>query len=141
MSGTIDREAQALRSRSAGNVRATGDAASAAWIMITLGAFQAVEGLGALVKDDFYGRVVNYVFDFNVTTWGWIHLVIGTLVVLTGVFILRGAPWARTVGIVLAIISAVANFLFVPYYPLWSILIVALDVAVVRALTEREPDW
>jgi hypothetical protein len=140
MSGTTERQAEA-RSRSAGRVRATGTAVSAAWIMITLGAFEAVEGLGAVAKDDFYGRVANYLFDFDVTAWGWLHLVVGVIAVLTGVFILRGAPWARPVGIALAAVSAVVNFLFIPYYPLWSMTVVALAVAVVRALSAHEPEW
>jgi hypothetical protein len=141
MSETTSRHAHAVTNRSAGNVRATGQAVSAAWIMITVGAFQIVAGLAGLMKDNFYGRIQNYVFDFDVTAWGWIHLLIGVVVVLTGGFILRGARWARTVGIVLAALSAVSNFLFLPYYPISSVLIVALDVAVIQSLCAREPQW
>jgi hypothetical protein len=76
----------------------------------------------------------NYLFKFDVTTWGWIHLILGIIVALAGWGLLSGRTWARVVGITLAVLSAIANFLWLPYYPLWSLLIIALDVLVIWAL-------
>jgi hypothetical protein len=69
-----------------------------------------------------------------VTSWGWIHLIGGVVVALAGFFVFSGALWARSIGIVLAGLSAIANFLFIPYYPFWSLLMIALDVFVIWAL-------
>jgi hypothetical protein len=76
----------------------------------------------------------NNTFEIDVTTWGWIHLVMGAVVAMAGLGVLTGALWARVVGIGLVGLSMLDNFLFVPYYPLWSLLIIALEVAVIWAL-------
>jgi hypothetical protein len=96
--------------------------------------FHAIAGLVALVRDSFYVVAPNYVFEFDVTSWGWIHLIAGIVVVLAGFGVLSGQTWARVVGITLAVLSAIANFGFIPYYPVWSLLIIALDVFVIWAL-------
>jgi hypothetical protein len=75
----------------------------------------------------------NYVFQLDATTWGWIHLLVGLLVAFAGYGLLSGKTWARVVAITLAVLSAVANFLFIPYYPFWSLLIITLDVFVIWA--------
>ena len=76
----------------------------------------------------------NYTFDFDVTAWGWIHLLLGVLVAVAGWAVFSGKLWGRMVGIVLASLSLIANFVFLPHYPLWSIIVIALDVAVIAAL-------
>jgi hypothetical protein len=124
----------------AGGMWAAGFAITAALIMIMVGIFQALEGLAALINDDFFVRVGSYAFDVDVTAWGWIHLILGLAVATAGGFIIRGAPWARGVGMGLALLAAIANFLFIPYYPLWSILIIALNVTVIWALAVYEPE-
>ena len=106
----------------------------AAVMMIMTGAFQALAGLVAIFEDQFYVLTANYVFQFDVTTWGWIHLILGVVVVAAGLGVLSGQTWGRVVGITLAMLSAVANFLFIPYYPFWSLLIIGLDVLVIWAL-------
>jgi hypothetical protein len=103
--------------------------------MITIGVFQAIAGLAAIIEDEFFVVTQNYTFDLDVTAWGWIHLIVGIVLVLAGFYLFTGSTWARIVGITLAILSAVANFFFIPYYPFWSILIIALDVWVIWALT------
>jgi hypothetical protein len=103
-------------------------------LMIMVGIFQAIQGLVALVEDDFYVAVSNYTFEFDVTTWGWIHLILGAVVALAGLFIFSGNVAARAVGIFLAVLSAIANFLWIPYYPIWSILIIALCIFVIWGL-------
>lgn len=106
----------------------------AAIMMIMAGVFQALAGLVAIFENEFYVPTRNYLFQFDATSWGWIHLVIGLLVVLAGWGLLSGRTWARAVAITLALISAIANFAFVPYYPFWSLLIIAIDVLVIWAI-------
>jgi hypothetical protein len=107
----------------------------AAIMMIMVGIFQALQGLIAIFENEFYVATRNYLFQFDATTWGWIHLVVGLIVAFAGWGLLSGQTWARIVGITLAALSATANFLFIPYYPVWSLLIIAVDVFVIWALT------
>ena len=106
----------------------------AAIMMIVLGIFGALEGLAAIVKSGFYHVPPNYYITVNAKGWGWIHLIIGIVVVLAGFALFSGAAWARVVGIIMAFVSAIANFLFIPFYPIWSLLIIAIDVFVIWAL-------
>jgi hypothetical protein len=109
-------------------------------IMIMVGVFHALYGLAAIVKDDFFVVGSEYLYKVDVTTWGWIHLVAGVVVAIAGFALYSGAVWARTIGVILAVISAIANFLTIPYSPFWSILIIALDVFVIWALTVHGRD-
>jgi hypothetical protein len=112
----------------------------AAIMMMMTGVFQALAGLIAIFENEFYVATRNYLFKFDATTWGWIHLILGVIVVLAGWGLLSGRTWARAVGITLALLSAIANFLFIPYYPFWSLLIIALDVFVIWALAAHGGD-
>jgi hypothetical protein len=114
---------------------AVGFTVFAAIMMIMVGVFQALQGLIAIFENEFYVATRNYLFEFDATTWGWIHLVIGLVVAFAGWGLLSGQTWARIVGITLAALSATANFLFIPYYPFWSLLIITLNVLVIWALT------
>jgi hypothetical protein len=109
----------------------------AAIMMIMTGVFQALEGLIAIFENEFYVATRNYLFQFDATTWGWIHLVVGLVVAFAGWGLLSGRTWARATAIALAVLSAIANFLFIPYYPFWSLLIIALDVFVIWAIAAR----
>ena len=122
------------------NTTAIGLTVFAGVMMIMLGVFQAIQGVVALFNDTFYAAGQKWVFQFDITTWGWIHLIVGALVAVAGFFVFRGAVWARAVGIGIAAISAVLNFMWLPYYPLWSILIIALDVFVIWALAVHGRD-
>ena len=104
-------------------------------IMITIGVFQMIAGLAAIFEDEFYVVSPNYVFEVNTTTWGWIHLLFGLLVAFAGYALFAAKTWARVVGVTLATLSAIANFFFIPFYPFWAIVIIALDVWVIWALT------
>ncbi len=106
----------------------------AAVMMMLIGSFQVIAGIAALFEDQFFVVGSNYVYDVDVTAWGWIHLILGVIIFLAGVAALRGATWARVAGIAIASLSAIANFFFIPYYPLWAIVIIALDIAVIWAL-------
>jgi hypothetical protein len=119
---------------------AVGFTAFAAVVMMMTGGFQAFQGLVALLNDDFYVVGQKWTFSFDVTSWGWVHLIVGVLVAVAGVFVLRGAVWARGVGVGVAAVSALLNFMWLPYYPIWSLLIIALDVIVIWALIAHGRD-
>jgi len=119
---------------------AVGFTVFAATMMVIGGVFQAMQGLIALFNDTFYVVGQEWAFQFDITGWGWIHLIIGALVVVAGLFVFRGAVWARAVGIAVAAVSAVLNFMWLPHYPIWSLIIIALDVLVIWALSVHGRD-
>jgi hypothetical protein len=112
----------------------------AAIMMIMTGVFQALAGLVAIFENEFYVSTRNYLFQLDATSWGWIHLIFGIIVVLAGWGLLSGRTWARVVAITLAVFSAIANFLFLPYYPFWALTVIALDIFVIWALTAHGHD-
>jgi len=103
--------------------------------LLTVGIFQFLEGVAAAAKDDVFVRTSNYVFEFDLTTWGWIHIVLGIIVAIVGGAILASQPWAYVAGIVVAVLSSLLNFVWMPYYPFWAVLIIAFDIAVIWALS------
>ena len=114
----------------------TGWIAFASTMMVLLGTFQAVEGLVAIFDDGYY-RVTQggLVLSVDYTAWGWAHLLLGLLIVLAGIGVMAGNLAARTVAVILAGLSAIANLLFIEAYPLWSIIVITVDVLVIYALT------
>ena len=114
---------------------ALGAIAFAATILTMVGVFQVITGLVAVFNDEFFVVTRNYTFDLDVTAWGWIHLILGVVIFLAGVALFSRARWAGYVAIALAILSAVANFFFIPYYPFWALVVIALDVFVIWGLT------
>jgi hypothetical protein len=105
-------------------------------MLILVGIFHVVQGLVALVNDDYYlvtknGLMVN--LDF--TTWGWVHVALGIVAGLTGVGLLAGNSAARVAGVIFAVLSALVNLVFIAAYPAWSVIIIALDVIVIYAIT------
>jgi hypothetical protein len=104
-------------------------------MLILVGFFHAFTGLAAIIDDEFFVVGPNYAYEFDTTAWGWVHLIFGAILIAAGYGIFQGALWARTVGITLALLSALANFFFIPYQPVWAILIIALDVFVIAALS------
>ena len=108
------------------NSAAIGATYLAAVLMIILGFFEALQGLSAVIKKSYFVVGSNYLWKLNVTGWGWIHLVLGIVVLLAGIGLIGGALWARVVGVVLAGVVAIANFLWLPYQPLWSAIIIAV---------------
>jgi hypothetical protein len=109
--------------------------ATAGILMVMVGFFHAIQGLVALVNDTFFVYGDEYVFKFDLTTWGWIHLIGGLVVGLAGVALFQGAVWARSVAVAVACLSILASFLWLPFYPLWSLVVIAFDVFVIWALT------
>jgi hypothetical protein len=109
-------------------------------MMVMSGGFQAFAGLVALFENEFYVPTRNYLLQFDATAWGWIHLLGGLLVAVAGFAVMAGQTWARVIGIIMAVLSALANFAFIPYYPFWSLAIIALDVFVIWALAAHGRD-
>jgi hypothetical protein len=112
----------------------------AAIMMIMVGVFQALQGLIAIFENEFYVATRNYLFQFDATSWGWIHLLLGLLVAVAGWGLLSGRTWARVVALTLAVLSAIANFLFIPYYPFWALLLITLDIFVIWAVAAHGGD-
>jgi hypothetical protein len=115
-------------------VWAEGGSAFAGIMLATLGVFQIFEAIAALANDDVYVKGVNYVFQFDLTTWGWIHLILGIVAVATGLGLMAGQTWSQILGLVIAFLTALSAFSFLPYYPGWAIVILAFDVFVIWAL-------
>lgn len=105
----------------------------AAILLMLAGIFQVFAGLAAILNDDFLPPVQHY-FSFDATAWGWLHLSIGVVVAVAGFNLFEGRMWTRLVGIGVALLSAVDNFLLVPYHAVWSVIIIALDMVVIWAL-------
>ncbi len=103
-------------------------------MMVVIGALEAIQGLVALFNNDVYLATPNYIFAFDITAWGWIHLILGLLLVVIGFLVISGRLVGRILGIVVVGISAILSFASMPYYPLWSILVIALEVFVIWAL-------
>ena len=122
------------------SVGAIGLTAFAGVIMFLLGGWWIMAGLVALVSDDFYVVTREWIFEFDATIWGWIHLILGVVVGFAGISVFVGEVWARTVGVILAVISGLVAFAWLPYYPVWAILIVTLSVFTVWALTAHGRD-
>jgi hypothetical protein len=104
-------------------------------MMLMMGSFQAFEGFVAILKDDYFYVTRNgLLLSIDYTAWGWIHLLIGLIAVAAGFGVLAGQTWARWLGIIIAVISALANIAFLSAYPIWSTIVIACDVLVIYAL-------
>jgi len=114
---------------------AVGGIAFAGTVMVMIGAFQIMEGIVAIANDSFYLVTRNYTFDLDVTAWGWIHLIIGIVVLATGFSLFARSTWAGVTGIMICALSAISNFFFIPYYPIWALLLIGLNIWVIWALT------
>jgi hypothetical protein len=109
--------------------------AFAAVMMVLIGGLHAIQGLVALFKDEYY-VVTNsgLVLTVDYTGWGWVHLIFGILVCLTGIVLFTGRTWARVVGVCAAVLSILINFAFIAAYPFWSLTVIAVDIFVIYAL-------
>ena len=103
-------------------------------LLIVGGEFQCIEALAAIVRDEYLVVTPNYIYTFDLTAWGWIHLLIGLALVAIGICLLLGQGWAQVAGIVVAAISALINFTWLPYSPFWAILVIAVDLLIIWAL-------
>jgi hypothetical protein len=105
-------------------------------LLVLTGIFQAMQGLVALFKDDYYEvGSSGLVIDVSYTTWGVVHLLAGGVAVAAGVSLFAGRMWARVVGTLVAGVSAIVNVGFLAAYPMWSVVVIVLDVLIIMALT------
>jgi hypothetical protein len=120
---------------------AHGIAVFAGVMMIVGGAFQALEGLAGIVRDKWLVVLPQYIYAFDLTLWGWIHLLVGLALLVIGISLLRGQTWARVAGMIAAAVSAILNFVWLPYSPWWALMIIAIDILVIWALASylRQP--
>ena len=120
---------------------ATGLTAFAAVMLSLVGLLDIFRGIMAIAEDDVFVTTRNYAFEFDLTSWGWIHLVLGAIAMIVSFGLLTTATWARVVGVVIAGLVIIANFLSLPYYPVWSVVMVAFSGFVIWALcVDRPPE-
>jgi hypothetical protein len=104
-------------------------------LLMMLGAFHVIQGLVALFRDEVYVvRSSGLIINVDYTTWGWVHLVLGAVAILAGVCLLAGQMWARIVAVIVAFLSALGNVSFMHAEPVWSVLMIALDVIIIWAV-------
>ncbi|MBO0845391.1 MAG: hypothetical protein J2P22_08260 [Nocardioides sp.] len=103
-------------------------------MLCVVAVFTILEGIAAIANDEVYVAGLHWAYRLDITGWGWIHLILGIIGLVVGIGILTGQTWARISGIVVAGLSCLANFAFLPYYPLWSIVILAFNALVIWAL-------
>lgn len=118
-----------------------GSTAVAASLLILGGLLEFLMGLAVVIRASYFrslatysSTVTNYAYHWNITNWGWLNFSLGILVVLVGVSVLLGQTWARWAGVVVAVMSAISSFLWLPFYPIWSIIVIAVDIFIIWAL-------
>ena len=113
---------------------ATGLTAFAAVMLFLVGLLDIFRGIMAIAEDDIFLTTRNYVFEFDLTGWGWVHLALGAVAVIVSIGLLRTATWARVAGVAIAGLVIIANFLSLPYYPVWSVVMIAISGFIIWAL-------
>jgi hypothetical protein len=124
------------------NVQATEVSGWVGWIafagvmMFMLGSFHAIEGLVALFRDEvFLVGSSGLVVEMDYTAWGWTHLLGGILIAAAGAGVFAGQVWARTLGVIMAMFSAIISLAFISAYPIWSAIMITVAVLIIWALT------
>ncbi|MGV9711383.1 DUF7144 family membrane protein [Gordonia sp. NPDC003424] len=117
-----------------------GVAIIAAALLFVAGLAAVFQGISAIANDELFVAGPQYVYKFDLTAWGWIHLIVGIIAIVVAGGLAVGAGWARISAIVIASLSIIAQFLWLPYYPLWAILIIVLDLLVIWAVATWRPD-
>jgi len=119
---------------------AVGFTAFAGIMMIMMGFWWIITGLIGVFNSEFFVVTLRWIFQFDISTWAWIHLIVGIVILVAGFFLFQGAVWARTAGVIIAVIAAVLSFAWLPYYPIWAILFIVISIAVIWALTAHGRD-
>ncbi|KND44019.1 MULTISPECIES: DUF7144 family membrane protein [Streptomyces] len=127
------------RHRDARSEWAHGGMVFAGVLMMAIGVMSILNGIAGIATDDVYTNIGDYVFKFSLTTWGWIHLVLGLAVLATGWGVMQGRGWARAAGIALTSLFAIEYFMFLPYAPIWSLICIGAAVFVIWSLA-TSPD-
>jgi hypothetical protein len=137
----VPRQASAYEDAGTAGSMASGLTMVAAILMLISGIWNFLEGLAAIVKGSFFIVLPNYAYNISVTGWGWFHLIVGAVVAAAGAALFTGRFWARMVGVFVVSISAIVNFLYIPYQPVWSIALIAIDGVIIWALLARRRDY
>ncbi|MER5361990.1 hypothetical protein [Streptomyces sp. NPDC002785] len=116
------------------NPWAAGGIVFAGVLLLVDGVLGVIKGITGIASDDVYAHVRNYTFKLDVSAWGWIHLVLGIVLGCVGWGILKGAIWARATGVLLAAVSLIVNFVWLPYQPVWAVISIVIDAFVIWAL-------
>jgi hypothetical protein len=103
--------------------------ACAGIMMVMGGVWWIISSIVAIANDTFFVVGEEYIFQFDVTTWGWIHLLLGIVILLAGFYLFTGAVWARTVGAIVAVLWAMVAFAWQPRYPVWALTVHGRDIA------------
>ncbi|MEU6406825.1 hypothetical protein [Streptomyces sp. NPDC046985] len=120
---------------------ATGLTAFAAVMLMIAGVLDVFRGIMGIAADDVFVSTPRYVFRFNLTGWGWIHLILGVLAVIVSLGLFQTAMWARVTGVAIAAFLILANFLSLPYSPIWSVVTIAISGFIIWALcVARRPE-
>ena len=107
---------------------------AAAFLMVFGGVMAIFEGIAAIARDDVFVATPNFTYEFSLTGWGWVHLILGAAMVALGLVLFTGAAWARWTASVLVVLNLVAQFVSLPITPWWSLAVIVLDVVVLWAL-------
>ena len=119
---------------------AAGTSIAAAVVLVAIGVLEVFQGIAALAKDEVFVVGIEYVYKLDLTSWGWIHLFLGVLVIVIGIGLFTGATWARIGAVIALALTILANFLWIPYYPWWSLTVIALAIIGIWGITAWNPD-
>lgn len=103
-------------------------------LMLVEGVLGILKGIVGIADDDVYASVGDYTFKFDVTAWGWIHLILGIVLAVVGAGLLKGATWAKGTAVVIVALDIILNFLWLPYTPLWGLISIAIGVFIIWSL-------
>ena len=109
----------------------------AATMMVLLGGFSFIDGLVALLNSSYYGTTYHLLVG-NYQSWSWWNLILGSLLVVTWLSLFTGSLWARIVGIIFALVSALSQLVFIAVFPIWALAVIAIDVVVIYALAVNQ---
>jgi len=120
---------------------ALGITAAAGLILMLVGVFGMIQGIVGLLDNDLYVVTNKWLFELTPTAWGWAHIMIGVVALCSGIGLFFGRFWARTIAIIVAAFSILANFAWLPYYPVWALLVIGFDLFVIWAVTVQGSDF
>lgn len=126
--------------RAGSDILAAGVATFAALLLLMVGVAQVLQGIVALANDGFYVVTRDYTYDVDITAWGWGHIIAGLVALAASIGLFTSQPWARVLAIGIASISVILNFLWIPYYPVWALLIIGFNVLIIWAVATFPAD-